>query len=120
MHLICSSALKGGSKIYYQDQKVCDASSSPLNHCILCIFHAFLSSADFFQNLLFEKNLSGIPSECQTVWTQIRPDDSDESGSKLFAKVISRYTGRQRVCLDNVLCLISDNDIFGYMYFIIY
>ena len=30
----------------------------------------------FFQNLLFEKILSGIPSECQTVWTLIRPDDS--------------------------------------------
>ena len=40
------------------------------------IFHAFLSSADFFQNKLFEKILSGIPSECQTVWTLIRPDDS--------------------------------------------
>ena len=22
----------------------------------------------------FKKNLSGIPSECQTVWVQIRPD----------------------------------------------
>ena len=36
-------------------------------------FSCFLSS-DFFQNQLFQKNLSGIPSECQTVWTQIRPD----------------------------------------------
>ena len=35
------------------------------------IFHAFLSSADFFHNQLFEKILSGIPSECQTVWTLI-------------------------------------------------
>ena len=38
------------------------------------IFHAFLSSADFFQNQLFGKILSGIPLECQTVWIQIRPD----------------------------------------------
>ena len=38
------------------------------------IFHSFLLSADFFQNQLFWKNLSGIPSECQTVWIQIRPD----------------------------------------------
>ena len=38
------------------------------------ILHAFLSSADFFQNQLFRKILSGIPSECQTVWIQIRPD----------------------------------------------
>ena len=34
----------------------------------------FLSSADFFQNQRFRKILSGIPSECQTVWIQIRPD----------------------------------------------
>ena len=27
----------------------------------------FLSSADFFQNQFFQKNLTGIPSECQTV-----------------------------------------------------
>ena len=38
------------------------------------IFHAFLSSADFFQNQLVRKILSGIPSECQIVWIQIRPD----------------------------------------------
>ena len=38
------------------------------------IFHAFLSTADFFQNQLFQKILSGIPSECQTDWIQIRPD----------------------------------------------
>ena len=35
----------------------------------------FLSSADFFfQNQLFRKILSGIQSECQTVWIQTRPD----------------------------------------------
>ena len=32
------------------------------------------SSADEFQNQLFRKNLSGIPSECQTVWIQVRLD----------------------------------------------
>ena len=37
-------------------------------------FYHFLSSADFFQNQLFRKNLSGIPSECQTDWIQIGPD----------------------------------------------
>ena len=37
-------------------------------------FHAFLSFDDFFQNLCSRKILSGIPSECQTVWTQIRTD----------------------------------------------
>ena len=34
----------------------------------------FLSPADFFQNQLFGKIISGIPSECQTDWVQIRPD----------------------------------------------
>ena len=34
----------------------------------------FLSPADFFQNQLFRKILSGIPSECQTDWIQIGPD----------------------------------------------
>ena len=38
------------------------------------IFRAFLLSADFFQNQLFQKILSGIPSECQAVWFQIRPN----------------------------------------------
>ena len=40
--------------------------------CILGNF--FLSSADFFQNQPFRKIISGILSECQTVWTQIRTD----------------------------------------------
>ena len=35
------------------------------------IVHAILSSADFFQNQLFQTILSGIPSECQTDWIQI-------------------------------------------------
>ena len=38
------------------------------------IFHAFRSSADFFQNQFFWKILSGMPLECQTVWIQMRPD----------------------------------------------
>ena len=37
-------------------------------------FWVILSSADFFQNQLFRKILSGIPSGIQTVWTQIRLD----------------------------------------------
>ena len=51
----------------------------------------FLSSADLIQNKLFWKIISGIWSECQIVWIQIRPNLlSAWSGSKLFAKVISR------------------------------
>ena len=42
-----------------------------LTLCILGNFSCILSSADFFQNHLFWKILSGIPSECQTIWIQI-------------------------------------------------
>ena len=38
------------------------------------ILHAILSSASFFEYQFFRKILSGLPSECQTVWIQIRPD----------------------------------------------
>ena len=34
---------------------------------------SFLSSADLYQNQLFKNFFSGIPSERQTVWIQIRP-----------------------------------------------
>ena len=39
------------------------------------IFHAFLSSAIFFQNqfVFFRKIISIIASECLTDWIQIRP-----------------------------------------------
>ena len=30
-------------------------------------------TAGFFQNYLIQKILSGIPSECESVWIQIRP-----------------------------------------------
>ena len=33
----------------------------------------FLLSADIFQNQLFQKILSGTPSECQTAWIQVEP-----------------------------------------------
>ena len=39
------------------------------------ICHAFLSSADFFSKSIFSKILSRIPSECQTVSIQTKPDD---------------------------------------------
>ena len=35
------------------------------------IFHALLPSADFFQNQLFRRNLTGIPLDCQTFWILI-------------------------------------------------
>ena len=51
----------------------CDHLDS-LTLCMLGNFSCFLLSADFFQNQLFRKILSGIPSECQTAWIQIRID----------------------------------------------
>ena len=38
------------------------------------MFFSILSSADLFQNQVFRKNIAGIPSECHTIWIQIRPD----------------------------------------------
>ena len=37
-------------------------------------FMPFLWSADFFQNRLFKKILSGVAPKCQTVLIKIRPD----------------------------------------------
>ena len=45
-----------------------------------------LLSADFFQNELFQKLISGTKSECQTIWMLCQ----SWSGFKLFAKFISR------------------------------
>ena len=63
------------------------------------VFHAFLLLADFFQNKLFEKILTGIKLERQTVWTLIRPDDL--SGLILVQTVCQGYQQttlrRQRV-----------------------
>ena len=39
-------------------------------------FSLFYGLLIFFKNQLFRKILSGIESECQTVWIQIRPDVS--------------------------------------------
>ena len=63
------------------------------------IFHALLSSADFLQNQLFRKILSGIPSECQTVRIQIRSDIlSGLIWARLFCKGYQQMTlGRHRV-----------------------
>ena len=70
-----------------------------LIYCILRNFSCFLSSADFFQNYFFEKILSRIPSECQTVWTLIRPDEivGPDLGPNCFPRLSADDTGRQRV-----------------------
>ena len=49
-------------------------SKEKLNLCMLGSLSCFFVVCWFFQNQLFQKVTSGLPSECQTVWTQIRPD----------------------------------------------
>ena len=45
-----------------------------LTLCMIGNFFMFLSSVDFFSNIeFFEKLFSGILSDCQTVWIQVRP-----------------------------------------------
>ena len=62
------------------------------------IFHAFLSSADFFQNQFFRKILSGMPSVCQTVWIQVKPDS------------LSGLIWVQFVCKSYQLTTLGDNE----------
>ena len=45
-----------------------------LTLCMLGNFVCLFCRLLFFFKSTFSKNLSGIPSECQTVWNQIRPD----------------------------------------------
>ena len=42
--------------------------------CLLGIFSYFFVVCCFYKINFFKKILSGIPSECQTVWIQIRLD----------------------------------------------
>ena len=62
-------------KIYKEFSNSLDA--DPIFACWV-IFQNLLSSAVFcvffFKIMFFEKILSGLPLQCQTVWIQIRPD----------------------------------------------
>ena len=77
--LRCSHAqsmdVDGGSGLTVDMSSHWPASHASLTLASWEIFHV-LSSVDFFffQNQLFRKILSGIPSECQTDWIQVRPD----------------------------------------------
>ena len=55
--------------------------------CNWVIFSCFLSSGYFFKIYFFLKFFQGY-HQCQTVWTKTKRQA--RSGSKLFAKVISR------------------------------
>ena len=55
----------------------------------------------FFQNQLFQKILSGIPSECQTDWIQIRPD------------ILSGLMWVQSVCKGHQQKTLGGNELCG-------
>ena len=74
-----------------EEQDASDSLKERINFAYWVILHVFLlSSADFFQNQLFRKKNSGIPSEYQFGSRSGQRFCPVWSGSKLFAKVISR------------------------------
>ena len=67
----------------------------------LCFWILFCS-LQFFQNQLFWKILSGIPSEYQIVWIQIRPDRhfvGPDLGPNCLQRSLADITSGQRVSL---------------------
>ena len=77
--LNCLQRQNQGESSNHQKQTILEESTAVFRHpitlhafCCLLIT-CFLLSADFFQNQLIGKILSGlIPSECKTVWTFCR------------------------------------------------
>ena len=69
----------------------------PLLFVCLVILHAFLLSADLFQNQLFRKILSGIPSVCQAVRIQIRRFVGPDLGPNCLLRLSADNTSGQRV-----------------------
>ena len=74
LHLLCGIINERRQQTHQQQTNSIDEFVNGIAPCMLGNFACFLSSADFFQNHFFRKTLSGIPSECQTVWIQTRPD----------------------------------------------
>ena len=84
-----------------------------LTHCILGNFSCFFVVCCFFSKLTFEKILSKIPSECQTVWTLIRPDDS--SGLIWVQTVCQSY--QQTSLVDKELRVVLGVKIYDIFFF---
>ena len=74
-------------------------------------FPFFLLSADFFLKSTFLKIISGIRSECKTVWIQIRPKDM---GPNCLQKLSVDNTSRQRGKLF-ILSRLQENQQNGWM-----
>ena len=70
-----------------------------INSAYWVVLHDFLVSADSFHSQLFKIILSGIPSECQTVWIQIRPDKNvaPDLGQNCLQRLVADNTSRQRI-----------------------
>ena len=66
------------------------------------ILHPFLSSTDFFQNQLFRKILSGIPSEYEN---SLDPDPF--VGPDVGPYCLQRLTSRYRVKLQILIAIVS-------------
>ena len=62
----------------------------------------------FFKNHLFLKNLSGIPSECRTIWIQIRPDVLSSLISDLGLNYLQSYPQMTVVGKELTLCKLVD------------
>ena len=72
--------------------------SKGLTICLLGNVACFLLYADFFHNQLLGKNLSGIPSECQMLWIQIRLDIlSGHMGLNCLERLSAEDTCLQRI-----------------------
>ena len=60
--------------LFTQKKCVSDQKVDTLTRCLMDNFSNFFAICGFFSKSTFSKNLSGMPSECQTVWIQIWPD----------------------------------------------
>ena len=77
-----------------------------------------LSSADFFQNLIFQKTISGALPECQTIWVE-----TVCNGREFFA-ILGR--GRRAILIGKIsainpkLVIVHNYGIFGHFFLKIY
>ena len=69
-----------------------------------------MSSADFFSKLTFQKILSGIPSECQMDWIQIRTDIL--SGLGRVQSVCNGYEQMTLVVNESTVCMMNNFAVF--------
>ena len=75
LHLLCGIINEHGQQTHQQQMNSIDEFVYGIALCMLGNFAGFFVVCRFCsKSFFFRKTLSGIPSECQTVWIQIRPD----------------------------------------------